>query len=83
MYWQNDQNLSKSANRPPQIPFYRGFFENQKGPGTSFQATLFIELFDKKFSFVILHKLATFHHQTMFTSQVIQQNLFRVSSLGI
>ena len=52
--------------------FYRGFFENYKGPGTSFQATIFIEFFDKKFYFVILHELAKFHYQTVFTSQVIQ-----------
>ena len=31
----------------------------------------------------MLHKLAKFYHQTMFTSQVIQQNVFRVSRLGI
>ena len=79
----NYQNLSKSAHRPPQIPFYRGFFENQEGPGTSFQATLFIEFFDKTYSLVMLHKLAKVHHQTMFTSQVIQQNVFCVSWLGI
>ena len=45
---------------------------NQKGPGTSLQATFFIEFFDKKFYFVILHKLAKFHYQTVFTSQIIQ-----------
>ena len=28
MYYQNYQNLPKSAQRPPEIPFYRGFFEN-------------------------------------------------------
>ena len=28
--------------------------------------------FDKKFSFVILHKLAQLHYQAVFTSQVIQ-----------
>ena len=39
---------------------------------TSFQATFFIDFFDKNFSFVILHKLAKFHHGTVFTSQVIQ-----------
>ena len=39
---------------------------------TSFQATFFTEFFDEKFHFVILHKLAKFHHQTVFTSQVIQ-----------
>ena len=26
----------------------------------------------------MLHKLAKFHHQTVFTSQVIQQNVFHV-----
>ena len=31
----------------------------------------------------MLHKLAKFHHHTMFTSQVIQQNVFGVSSLNI
>ena len=31
-----------------QIPFYRGFFENYKGPRTNFQATFFVEFFDKK-----------------------------------
>ena len=30
------------------------------------------EFFDKNFSCVILHKLAKFHYQTLFTSQVIQ-----------
>ena len=41
-------------------------------PKTSLKATPFLELFDKKIYFVTLHKLATFHYQTMFTSQVIQ-----------
>ena len=36
------------------------------------KATFFIEFFDKTFCFVILHKLAKFHYQTVFTSQVIQ-----------
>ena len=31
----------------------------------------------------MLHKLAKFHHQTIFTSQVIQQNVLHVSSLAI
>ena len=34
--------------------------------------SLKIKLFDKKNSFVILHKLAKFHYKTVFTSQVIQ-----------
>ena len=31
----------------------------------------------------MLHKLVKCHHQIVFTSQVIQQNLFHVSCLGI
>ena len=31
----------------------------------------FMEFFHKKFSLVILHKLAKFHYWTVFTSQVI------------
>ena len=49
--------------------FYRGFFENWKGPGTSFQATFFVEFFEKNY---ILHKLAKYHYQTVFIFQVIQ-----------
>ena len=75
--------MSKSPCRPLQIPFYRGFVENQKEPGTNFQLTFFIESFDKNVSFVILHKLAKFHYQTMFTTNVIQINVFCVSCLRI
>ena len=35
--------------------FYREFFENSKGLGNSFQATLFIELSETNFSFLMLH----------------------------
>ena len=48
------------------------FLENQKEPGTSLQAIFLIEFFDKKIYFVILHKLAKFHYQPVFTSQVIK-----------
>ena len=75
--------MSISACWPPQNPFYRRIFENQKGLGTSFQATFLIDFFDKKIHFVILHKLAKFHYQIVFTSQVIKQYVFRVSWLGI
>ena len=37
-----------------------------KKPGTSFQATFFVEFFDK-FSFIILHELAKFNYQTVFS----------------
>ena len=37
----------------------------------------------KKNYFLILHKLAKFHYQTVFTSQVIPEYVFRVSCLGI
>ena len=40
--------LVKSACWPPQIPFYIGFFENQKGPEIGMQATFSVELYDKK-----------------------------------
>ena len=43
-----------------------------KGPETSFQATFFIEFYDKKSYLVILHKLAIFHYQAVSASQVIQ-----------
>ena len=33
--------------------FDKGFVENQKRAGTSFQATIFIQFFDKKFYFVM------------------------------
>ena len=36
---------------------------------TSFQATLFMGFFNKIFSLVILHKLAKFRYQPVFTSQ--------------
>ena len=42
-----------------------------------------MEFLDENFSFVILEKLAKFHYQTVFASQVIQWNVFRVSCLGI
>ena len=57
------RNYSKSACWPPQIPFYRRFFENQKGPGTSFQATLSIKFYDKRRYLVLLHKLAKLHYR--------------------
>ena len=36
-----------------------------KGHDTSFQVTFFREFFDEKFSFVMFHKLAKFHCQTV------------------
>ena len=50
--------FTKSACRPPEIPFCKGH--------------IFVEVSGKNFSFVILHKLAKFRYQTVFTSQVIQ-----------
>ena len=46
---QNYQIMSKSACKRCQIPFCRGFFKNAKGLGISFQATFFVEYFDKTF----------------------------------
>ena len=42
---------------------FTGFFENLKS---------FIYIFDKRFSFAMLHELAKFNYQSVFTSQVIQ-----------
>ena len=44
--------MSKSACRLACIRFYRGFFL-KKGPGNSFQALFFVELFDKNLSCII------------------------------
>ena len=52
--------------------FYKRFCKSKIGPGTGFQATFHAEVLDKKFSFVILHKLAKFHFQTVFIFQIIQ-----------
>ena len=62
---------------------YIGLFENQKEFGASFEATFFINLFDKNFPFVMLHKLAKFHYQTVITFQVTKKNVYHVSCLGI
>ena len=47
------------------ISFYNGayalFFVNTKRPGTSFQVAVFVEYFNKSFSFVIWYKLTKFH----------------------
>ena len=52
--------------------FLKRILENEKGPGTSFQATFSIEFYDKKFFLVMLHKLAKFYYQAVLASQVIQ-----------
>ena len=64
--------MLKSAYRLPQIPFYKRFCKSKIGPGTGFQATFHAEVLDKKFCFVILHKLAKFQFQTVFIFQIIQ-----------
>ena len=53
--------MPKSARRFPKIPFYR-LFKNKTEPGTSFQATFFVEVFDKSHSIVVLHKLVRFRY---------------------
>ena len=47
--------------------FLHGIPWKTKEPGTSFQATFFVEFFGKKFSFVILHELAKFNYQALFS----------------
>ena len=41
--------------------------DSWKIKNTSFQATVFIKCFDKNFYFLMLHKLAKFYYQTLFT----------------
>ena len=66
--------LSQSVqiNKLTPLETYRGYFENQKGPRTSFQISFFTEFFDKEFFSAILHELLRLYYQTVFTSQVIQ-----------
>ena len=48
--------------------FLQKILKNKKGPGTSFQATFYLEFFDKNLSFIIRHKLPNFHYQSKSTS---------------
>ena len=48
------------------ILFTEDSLKIKKGAGTSFQTTVSMEFFDKKFYFVILHKLTKFHYQTVY-----------------
>ena len=57
---------------PLRFNFTDGSWKIKNGPPTSFQATFFTEFFDKKLYFVMLNKVAKFHYQTLFTSQIIQ-----------
>ena len=68
--------MSKLPWKSPQIPFYRTVFENQKVSGTTFQTKFFIKYFEKNLSFVMLHKLAKSHFQTVLTSQVFTKISF-------
>ena len=52
--------------------FLQRILRKLKRPGSSFQTTFYIQFFDKNFYFVILHELAKFHCQVVFTSQIIQ-----------
>ena len=65
---QNYQNLSKSAHR---FYFTEDSLKIKKGLELV-SRPYFSYNFFKKISFVILNKLAKFHYQTVFTSQVIQ-----------
>ena len=67
--------MSKSACRFPLIALYRGFFKNEKGPGTSFQAICFVEFFDKTFSFVT-YKLILFHYICVYSTSYVVKCIF-------
>ena len=53
---------------------------NAKGPGTSFQAAVFVEFFHEIISFGIWYKPSK---QTVFTSEVVQEKIFLALCVGI
>ena len=61
------------------ILFTEDSLKIKKGLELVFRPNFSYNFFNKKNYFVILHKLAKFHYQTVFTSQVIQKYVFRVS----
>ena len=71
--------MSKSACRPPQISFYRGFFENQKGSRTSFQITFFIHFFDNNVSFFLALRVFAFRLTKQTTKNVAGKTLNKIS----
>ena len=75
---QNYQNLSKSAHISPQIRFTEDSLKIKKGLQLVSRTPFSHNFLIKNFSLAMLHKPDKFHHQTMFTSQVIQQNVFHV-----
>ena len=81
-FWSNPLNLSKSASWPTQIAFYRGFFQNYKGPGTSFQATILTEFIDKFFFLYCYIIWPNFINRLCLLPKLFNK-MFRVSCLGI
>ena len=58
-YISNISRLLRKCHFPIQVVL--NLFANTKGSGTSFQVAIFVELYDRFFSFVIWHKLTKFH----------------------
>ena len=55
-------------------PFYGGFFEIENGLELVLElGHIFHKIFDKNFSFAILHKLARFHCQTVLISMLFSK----------
>ena len=54
------------------FPFTEDYLKIQKGQELVSRPHFSKNFLIKTFYFVILHKLAKFHHETVFTSQVIQ-----------
>ena len=52
------------------------------GPGTSFQATIFIEVLVET-SFIAVHKLAKFHYQTVFIPKLFSKMCFLFHSWAL
>ena len=71
IYLQNYQILSKSTDLL-RFLIAEDSLKIKKGLELVYRPHFFIEFFDKKLSFVILHKQAKFHYQTVSISQVFQ-----------
>ena len=60
------------STRPPHIFFTENSLKIKKGLELVSKPYFSHKYFVKNFSLVMLHKLVKFHHQTVFTSQIIQ-----------
>ena len=57
----------------PRFVFYRGFFKNKNNLELVSRPYFLQDFLNKNFYFVIMHRLAKFYYQTMFTSEALAQ----------